>query len=209
MKKKINSRKIEEAITDFEQTVDFELVPVISEKSSFTEHVAWMISIILLLLFVATIDLFFQDSWDEKTIYYMAAPFIAILFGSILDQFYLVERLFISKKERSRQVHEKAQRIFFLKHLNELKNHNSMILFISIMERKIVILPDPRLKLTGLDDLQNQMLKLIQSEFKKGHYEEGFLKAIAFLKAELTQKFPKNKQNSENLVPNKLIWWDA
>jgi uncharacterized membrane protein len=198
MKFKIETQSIELAITEFEKNVDFELVPVVTPKSSFTEHIGWMISLILLLMFLATIDLFFQDSWAAKTNYYIAAPFLAVA----------VDRFFISKRERARQVFEKAQRIFFLKHLHELKRNNSIILFISIMERQIVILPDPRLKLEGLDVIQKTMLQLIQNEFKKGHFEAGFLKAIGYLQAELVTKFPKNKQISENEVPNKLIWWN-
>ena len=112
----------------------------------------------------------------------------------------------ISNKERSRQVFEKAQRIFYLKNLNQLKRQNSLVLFISVMERKIVILPDPRMNFAGLKELQDKVLKLIQTEFGKGEYEQGFLKAIAFLKTELKSQFPKPVHASADEFSNKLIW---
>ncbi len=205
--KKINSAKIESAITDFENNVDFELVPVIAEKSSYVEHIGWMISLILIIFFIGTIDLFFQNSWASKTWYYVAAPFVAVIIGIALDKSDWIDRFFISQRERTRQVHEKAQRVFFLKHLHELKKHNSLVLFISLMERKIVILPDPRMKLAGVSELQQKLITLIQTEFKKGRYEEGFLKAIAFLKSELAPHFPKKDKTTTNEVANKLIWW--
>ncbi|MBC7420335.1 MAG: hypothetical protein H7328_06360 [Bdellovibrio sp.] len=208
MKNKIDSTKIENAIAEFESKVDFELVPVITNKSSYTDHIGWMISLILLLIFVSTIDLFFHNSWASKTNYYIAAPFLAVILGHLIDKSDWVDRFFITKAERSRQAHEKAQRIFFLKQLHEVKTHNSMILFVSIMEKKIIVLPDPRLNLVGLDLLQKNLIKVISHEFKKGEYEAGFLKAIAFLQVELAPHFPKNKQNTENEVPNKLIWWN-
>lgn len=207
LKKKINPEKVEMAIADFEKEVDFELVPVITEKSSFTEHIGWMISLLLLLLFVITIDFFFQDSWSSKTWYYVAAPFAAVIVGHLLDKSDLVDRFFISKPERTRQVFEKAQRVFFLKQLHEIKTQNSLVLFISVMERKIVILPDPRLKFDGLQELQQKLLKLIQKDFGEGKFEEGFLDAISFLKTELKSRFPRQNKSLENLVPNKLIWW--
>jgi uncharacterized membrane protein len=206
---KINADQIEQAITEFESVVDFELVPVITEKSSYTEHIGRMIALILFIFSVISIDYFFQDSWDSKTPYYFSAVLVSLILSVWLDKIYFINRIFISKAERSRQSHEKAQRIFFLKHLNELQRHNSLVLFISIMERKIIILPDPRLKMQGLAEMQNKLIGLLQAEFKKGEFEAGFLKAISFLKAELAPHFPKNKQNTDNEVPNKLIWWKA
>lgn len=205
--KKMNTEKIEQAIADFEKEVDFELVPVITEKSSFVEHIGWMISLLLLLLFVLTIDYFFQDSWASKTWYYVAAPFVAVLAGHLLDKSDLVDRFFISRAERTRQVYEKAQRVFFLKNLHDLKTQNSLVLFVSIMERKIVILPDPRLNFEGLQELQQKLLALIQKDFGTRRFEAGFLNAIALLKAELKSRFPRAEDSSENLVCNKLIWW--
>ncbi len=205
--KNINSTRIEQAIADFEKEVDFELVPVIAEKSSYVEHIGWLISLVLILLFLATIDLLFQDSWASKTAYYVAIPFVAILLGLFLGRSHRISRCFISPAERSRQVHEKAERIFFLKHLNELKKHNSIVIFISVMERKIVVLPDPRMKLPGLAEIQQKLINLIQAEFKKGEFEAGFLKAIAFLKKEMHNTFPQKDSLPVNQVSNKLIWW--
>ncbi len=208
LQNRIDSNKIEKAIAEFEKHVDFELVPVITPKSSYTDHIGWMISLILLLVFVSTIDLFFQNSWASKTNYYIAAPFLAVILGHLIDKSDWVDRFFITKPERKRQAFEKAQRVLFLKQLHELKNHNSMVLFVSVMEKQIIVLPDPRLKMAGLDILQKNMIDVISQEFRKGEYEAGFLKAIAFLQTELAPKFPKTKQNTENEVSNKLIWWN-
>ncbi len=205
--RKINSEKIEQAISDFEKEVDFELVPVITDKSSFTEHIGWMISLLLLLIFLLSIDYFFQDSWASKTWYYVSAPFVAVIVGHLLDKSDIVDRFFISKPERARQAFEKAQRVFFLKNLHETKTKNSLVLFISVMERQIVILPDPRMKFEGAHRLQQQLLELLQKDFGQNQYERGLLNAISFLKAELNLKFPRREVDSENLVPNKLIWW--
>lgn len=205
--KKMKSENIEKAIADFESKVDFELVPVITESSSYREHVSWIITLILTIILIATVELIFWDSWASKTIYYILIPIISIMLGRLFSEIQMFACLFISKKEQKRQVFEKCQRIFFLKNLNLLKNNNSIVLFVSIFERQILILPDPQLKIHNLDLIQNNMLKLLQDDFKQGQFEAGFLKAIQYLQQELIAYFPKNKQNSENLVANKLIWW--
>lgn len=208
--KKIDDKKIADAISDFESSVDFEFVPVISEKSSYVEHIQWIISLMLLLLFIGCIDSIFYDSWGNKNYYYMGAPILAIILGTLLDKSDIVDRFFISKRERQRQVQEKAQRIFFLQKLNDVKTHNSLLLFISIMERKIVLLPDPQIQKLSTDQLKKlseNALQILQKHFKSHKYEDGLLETIKMLKNELQPHFPRHA-NSDNEIANKLIWWN-
>lgn len=205
--KKMDFKKIEAAIDDFESEVDFELVPVISERSSYVEHASKLISLLVFILFIILIDMCFQDSWSSKTIYYILAPFLALSIGFALSKIDFVTRFFISNKERQRQVFEKAQRIFFLKRLDQIKSHHALLLYVSIMERKIIILPDPKMKLDNLAGIQSKLLNIVQVAFKKGQYEVGFLEAIAFLKSELKTNFPQVDKIHENQFSNKLIWW--
>ncbi len=205
--KKMDEKKIEQAITDFENSVDFELVPVISERSSYVEHITWMLSLVLAVVFITVIDYFLQNSWASKTGLYVAASVLAVVLGRLIDKSDVVDRFFISKHERHRQVFEKAQRIFFLKRLNETKSHHALLLFVSIMERQIVILSDPKMKIEDLKKIQEKLLEVMQNGFAKKHYEQGFLDAIQYLKGELTPRYPQTNQNHQNQLSNKLIWW--
>ncbi len=207
--KNIDSLKIEKAIDDFEKHIDCELIPVITKQSSYVEHIPWIISLLLLIFFIGLIDFFLQDSWESRTIYFLVAPILATVLGNLLDKSDLVDRFFVSKKERERQVMEKAQRIFFLKRSELQKSRQAILLFVSIMERRIVVFPDPAMNLAGVTELQNQLLKIIQDDFKKGLFEEGFLDAIQYLKTELATKFPPPASQNQNQHSNKLIWWDV
>ena len=206
----IDNKKIEQAIQNFETEVDFEFIPVITPKSSYVEHIKWILSLLILILFLGFIEVWFYDSWESKTWFYFAAPFVAIILGSLLDKSDLVDRFCISKAERSRQVLEKAQRVFFLKRLDQVKSNNSLLLFISKMERQIVLLPDPRInRMTEaeLHDLTNELLKVLQSQFKSAEFEKGILDAIELLKKRLKPRFPRSIP-AENDVANRLIWID-
>lgn len=207
--KKIDDTKIENAIADFENAVDFELVPVISERSSYVEHITWILSLVLTAVFISVLDYYLQNSWSSRTLYYLIAVVIAVVLGHYIDKSDLVDRFFISKHERQRQVLEKAQRIFFLKRLHETRSHHAILLYVSIMERQIVVLPDPSMKIEGLVKLQENLLKIVQTGFKSGQYEKGFLDAIGYLKTELASKFPQTNKDHANLVSNKLIWWNV
>ncbi len=207
--KKIDNKKIELAIADFEDSVDFELVPVISERSSFIEHTSWVISLTLIVIVISGIDYWLQDSWINKTFIYIAAALVSVILGKLLSQVDVLNRFLISKSERSRQVTEKAQRIFSLKRLHETKSHHAILLYVSLMERQIVILPDPQMKLEGVNELQVKLLQIMRSGFANKQYEQAFLDAISYLKTELAGRFPQTNKNHENQLPNKLIWWSV
>ena len=207
LQKKINTEEISKAIEHFERDIEFEFIPVIAEKSSYVEHIQWICSLFFLLLFEGTIDYFFQDSYASKIPYYVAAPILGILLGTLLDKSDWIDRFFISKKERNRQVYEKAERIFYKKKLHESKTHNALLLYISVMERKIVLLPDPRSNIENIKQINEKLLALLQKAFKKNEYQQGLLEAIEQLRSELIHKHKKTS-DTPNQFSNKLIWWN-
>lgn len=213
IKNTINTQKIEAAIAEFESHVDFEFIPVIAKKSSYVEHISWVLSLIFLILFMGFTDYIFavhlQDSYMSPLPFYIAAPFLAVFCGALLDKSDWVDRFFITKSERTRQVQEKAERIFYKHRLHEIKSQNALILYISAMERQIVLFHDPRIKFEKMQQIDQQLLDILQHSFKKDDFETGILSSISHLKKELLPHFPLGKSGKDqNFVPNKLIWWD-
>jgi putative membrane protein len=208
--KEINSQTIEAEIEKFESKVDFEFIPVITEQSSYTEHVGWGLSLILSILFISLIEvvfaLFFHDSWSEKSIYFVLAVSLAIILTRFLSRMDAVKRLFISKAEKHRQVHEKAHLVFSTKRLQDIKSNNALLLFVSIMEKHIVLLPDPRIKVQNMKQIDDELLAILQKKFKQHEYENGIIQAIQCIQGHLQDKFPRQGA-VENTVPNKLVWW--
>jgi len=203
---KINSDIISEAIENFEKEIDFEFIPVIAKKSSSVDHVHWMISLVLLVLFVGLIDYFFENSYESKIVYFLAAPPIVIVLGVLLSRSNAIVRLFISRPERHRQVHEKAERIFFKKKLHQSKSHNAVLLFISVLERQIVLLPDPQSNIENMKQINEKILNLLQKSFKKDEFQQGILSVIELLRTELIHKHKKTAE-TPNQFSNTLIWW--
>lgn len=217
LKNRINSSKIEEAIKDFETEVDFEFIPVIAARSSYVEHISWVLSLMFLILFIGLIDYFFStrlhDSYMSPLPFYIAGPFLAVICGALLDKSDWVDRFFITKSERVRQVQEKAERIFYKHQLHEIKSQNALLLYVSVMERQIVLFHDPRIKFEQMLKIDQELLKILQQSFKNKDFEAGLLKAIAHLKASLVPHFGygmggRSLKKLENSVPNKLIWWN-
>lgn len=206
----INSSNIENEIEKFESKVDFEFIPVISPQSSYIEHVPWMLTLIFILLFSVFAEIiakiFFYDSWYDKSVSAICILVISIGLSRFLSRFDAVRRLFISQNEKYRQVQEQAEKIFFLQRLGEIKSNNALLVYISVMERRIVILPDPKIKMAGLNEMTTHSVNLLKAAFKNKKYEEGLITVIHYLQNHLEKDFPRHKK-AENLVSNKLIWW--
>lgn len=203
-------KNIEDEIEKFESKVDFEFIPVISSQSSYTEHTPWSLSLIFILLFSTVLkvcfDNFFYNSWYDQTFFYLAAVALAIVLSRFLSRSDRIQRWLISKKERARQVHEKAQMIFFTRRFDEIKSRNALLVYISVMEHRIEIIPDPQVKMEGLNAMTSQSVAILRDAFKKKHYEQGFISLIQYLQSQLLEKFPRQNKG-ENVVSNKLIFY--
>lgn len=211
---KIDAAKIEAAIADFEQSVDFELVPVIAKSSTPTLHVPWVISSLLMIFVFVGFEAYYISQWHDweaqTIIHWLASLFaLTIVAGFLLARFDVVRRVLTPKKSRHQFAQLEAEQVFLKKRLFDTKAHQGLLLFISLMEHRIVVLPDIRSQYTGAHKLSEEVLKILQDDFKAGSYEKGLLEAIAHLKAVLAPQFPKKADsNHGNQLPNKLIWWD-
>lgn len=209
--KQIDQARVETAIENFEKEIDFEFIPVIAHRSSYVEHITVVLSLLILVFSIAGIEILFEtylsDSWMPHWPFYVAAPFISFILGFILDKSDRIDRFFISPGQRAKQVFAAAELFFFRQRLHEVKSNNSLMLYISIMERQIVLMPDPRHQVEGMEQLTQEVLQKLQTSFKHGDFENGLLQAIEHLQKTLADRF-KRTEISANNVPNKLIWLD-
>lgn len=211
---KIDTLKIEAAIADFEQSVDFELVPVIAKSSTPTLHVPFVISSLLMIFVFFGFEAYYLSQWldwEASTIIHWLATLFAITLaiGFVLARLDTVRRVLTPQKYRHQFAQLEAEQVFLKKRLFETKAHQGLLLFISLMEHRIVVLPDFRSQFSGSQKLSEEVLKILQDDFKAGSYEKGLLEAIEHLKKTLAPLFPKKADtNHGNQLPNKLIWWD-
>lgn len=211
---KIDSAKIEAAIADFEKAVNFELVPVIAQSSTPTLHVPFVISSILMIFVFFGFEAYYVAQWHDweasMIIHVLAILFsVTLAIGFILGRFHVVRRLMTPAKYRHQFAQLEAEQVFLKKRLFETKAHQGLLLFVSLMEHRIIVLPDFRSQFEGSQKLSEEVLKILQNDFKSGSYETGLLHAIEHLKQTLAPKFPKDpKSNDGNQLPNKLILWN-
>ena len=209
---KINSESIESAIADFENQVNFELVPVIAQSSSPVAHVRWVLFALCNLIALIKIDIIYNFNLYALTVrdvilYWLFALVVSFILSWVLMKFDFIVRFFIPAKLRQKYVHQKAQQVFFEKKIFQTNAHDGMLLFISLLEKRIHIIVDPRSNLEGKQELSEKVLKILQTHFKNDQHEKGLIDAIQYMKSFLIKHYPKKNADTDiNELPNKLIW---
>ncbi len=214
MKSSIRSNSIEAAIESFENKIDFEFLPVIAKKSSYTDHILWILSLLFLLLFISLIEFIFTnhilDTWISPLPFYLGSPILALIFAAALSPLNLINRHFIPKKWQIKQVQDQAELFFYRQHLNNLKSSHALVLYISVMERYIVLFHDPRIKIENMNSIDQNILKIIQASFKSKEYEKGLIEAIDYLKTALAPYYSRNTTEAPlNQIANSITWIDV
>jgi len=208
----INTENIESAIADFEKQVSFELVPVIAQKSSSRAHVVWILFFLFQLVALVKIDLIYIFDLYSLTVlnvieYWLISIIFGLLFSLFLVRFDLVVRLFLLPEIRKMNVYRKAQQVYFEKKIFQTNAHDGMLLYISLLEKRIQIIVDPRSAFEGKVELSEAVLKILQENFKKNQHEKGLIDAIQYMKSFLIKHYPKKNADTDiNELPNKLIW---
>lgn len=208
MNKICDEKAIENKIQDFENKIDFEFIPVFSQKSVSLDIVWPFLFTILCFLYLLFIDViirtFFSDSWLSQSVFLGAGFLLMGILSWILVRWPFVLRLFFSKKYLKRQTLKSAREIFFLKRLHEIKSQNAFLVYISFFERQVVIIPDERIAIDNLKSLTDQSIKILTTHFKSKNFQQGLEDVIDYLESELKERFPRKQQSDYS---NKIIWW--
>ena len=125
---KIDTQIIEKAIADFESEVDFELVPVIVEKSTSILHVKWILSFIFILIGFSIVEVFYLMDlygWTASSMFNLLSAVVAVSLGLgfLLGKLHFIQRFLTFKSIRDQGVEALSQRVFFLKRLYETKSN--------------------------------------------------------------------------------------
>lgn len=199
---------IESAISNIEKHTSGEVVPMIVHRSS----VIRMTPVIVFVLLFTMMNIFFEFiyqttffvSLNQSIIFYIFGIVLCIIFSYLLASFNFVQRLFVHPLDRDYQSNQRALFEFYNLGLNKTDGSTGILLFVSIMDREVVILADKgineKIKPESWIELKNQMILNLKNK-KMGL---GFTQAIEACGEILKVHFPVSAENKNELM-NKLI----
>lgn len=133
------------------------------------------------LLFILVEELLFSNSFMAlfQDHYLLLIQGIAFLLGILITSFSdKLKRTFTPKKYLRKSVLEKAETIFLEKEIFATRQRSGILIFMSILEHQIVILPDIGLKAKVSAKEWDKITKNIANSFKKHQAADGIQQAI-------------------------------
>jgi putative membrane protein len=195
--------KITALVQQVEQETSGEIVPmVVSASHSYPVAMIYGASVLALPLALLLMPLIGGLFWmGSQNVWIFLVLFILLygLFYGLLQRCSWLKRLFLSQKQIDAEVEEAAITAFFTEKLHKTREANGILLFISLIERKVWVLGDSGIN-DRIDPAQWQgIVTLITDGIKEKRQCEAICTAIAETGKILKTHFPARKDDSNEL----------
>ena len=203
--KESDLNSVRKAVHAAESRTSGEFVVCVVRCSSGVGHTALLIA---LMIFAACIAANFSlmplgdYGWHIKV--WLLEALAAGLLGHFLGGIAAFQRWATPKHEREMMVHRRAELEFHRNKLEKTKAGTGILLFISLMERKAVVLADKSIAAKVPARAWNGVLEQILSGAKRGELGAGLVQALQHSADIVAPHFPR-KRGKKNELSDRMI----
>jgi putative membrane protein len=207
---------IREAVKSAEQKTSGEIALAVTGESHDYAFYELMVSVVfgalvfLIMLFYynpifSLINkLFWEvDAWQIIGLYGFVS-FIAIAIAYALTNISAIDRIIIPKKARQLAVYQRALRHFVESGVYATKDHNGILLFISLMEHEVCIIADEGLLKNIAQENLNSLAQELADGIRRKELTESLLRCISSCGKFLETHYPI-KKDDVNELPDGLV----
>lgn len=194
---------IKELITEAEQKSDSEMVPMIVSRSDNYPAAHFRAAIIFSFLF--SLGLYFSPLSIINPIYFLWIQLPGLILGYYLANIPTITRLLITKQEVEYEVTQRAIEAFFEHNLHTTDQHNGVLIFISILEKKIKIITDVGVRKKVDQKIWDEIIYSFTEKVKEGEFVEALKSTIAATSDILENYFPSTGKPKKNELKNDII----
>ncbi len=192
---------ISEAIKTAESKTSGEIVPVILGSSDFYPAAHFRLALIMGIL-ASLICYYTYDFNDPIMLLFIQLPGMVV--GYLLAYLNFFKRLFTSQSEMDEEVFQRALEVFYKNKVSMTKDRTGIMIFISLLERKVEILADCGINEKVEKEYWNNMLNNLLSKIKTNDITSGLAEAIAECGRSLEKSFPI-KGDDTNEISDDLV----
>ena len=162
---------------------------------------------VIMMFFVGNVEQFLQGKfWDYSVNYlimfYGFSTFIIIALFYFIGNLSCIDRIIVPKKIRNQKVAERATRYFMESGVYNTKDRTGILIFISIMERRVELLADSginaKIPKDKWQNIVNNIIKGIKQKEIAAHLSESIIECGDLL----TQHFPIQSDDTNELANN-------
>jgi putative membrane protein len=203
---------ISKVVQQAELGTDGDIVPMIVRRSSAVRHVPVVLWLSFALVFLG-IEMLGVNGWyfSDFLPFLMGHWVYQVLFLAVLmvmawglSHLHPVQRFLTSNQDEKEQVEKRAQLEFFLHRLNRTHKKTAVLIFVSVMERRAVILADEGIAKHLPPHIWGEVLKPMTGFLRSGQWSQGFQDAI-HRAGELLKQYVPDSSGAAHEISNNLI----
>lgn len=198
--------QIRSAVKEAEKTTSAEIVPVFLERSGFYPEAYWKSAALFIFLwsFLVYIYLkFVSSNWSFNLELFLSSQIGVGGVGFLLAYYWKPwQRIFIDPKNRKTQVWNKAYSVFLKEEIFKTKNRTGMLLFMSFLEKEVIILGDSGINQHVTPQIWEGIISQLINGLKHKNKTEAIIQAIHSM-GNLLKQYPI-EPNDENELKDDL-----
>ncbi|MCI5071322.1 hypothetical protein MRY82_00055 [bacterium] len=197
------SQAIEQAVMDAEKKCALDFFPVVVKSSSTLGHVFPLLSLVFLSLYLGAVFFIPLPNIGVWTggMHALLMTILIILAYSLSENIGLARRL-TAKNDQAYSV-EQAARLAYFEH--GIDQHPSILIYVSLMERQIVLLCNQDVQIKIKQVLFEQVLAEALPLLKHKKLQKALCQSINGLSIALAENFPLGEKPHSNALNNKVV----
>ncbi len=197
--------QISKAVAEAEKKTSGEIVPMIVARSSSVGHLPFHIGLLIMTAGLLVIlgwepGWFFAWKWQSLIL----LSLLSFGAGFLLSKIPTVQRWMIPDGDEEAQVWQRAQAEWALHKFHKTQARTGIMIFVSIMERKAVVLADEGIARYYPAETWKDIVSLLTGHLQRNEWVPGFKEAIEKCGEVLAKQLPAGAQNP-NEVSDQLI----
>ncbi len=197
---------IEACVKEVEKHTSGEIVPMVV-SSSYHYPMSDMIGALVFALLISvgvTLAYSFQKAWGGVTamdLWLFPAVFAVsfLLFHELVKRIPGLKRIFITKTEIAEEVEEAALTSFYRNGLSETRDRTGILIFISVFERKALVLADEGINAKVDTGVWQEVVDLVVDSIKARQQAEGICRAVRRCGELIRENFPVKSDDTDEL----------
>lgn len=195
--------KIRSSVVQAEGKTSAELVPMIVRSSIMTGHVSWIVFLMTLLLSWILIPYLVHLAphwvWDIAAVALAAALAVAL---SRLD---FVRRWLTSAADEALAAERRAVLEFHLSDIKNTEGKTGVLIFVSLLERKVVILADHAISSQFPPETWQNAVTGLVAKIKSGRFSDGMSETITEIGRLLEARLPLRPGDRNELADHLIV----
>ncbi len=204
----IRPEKVDIIITAIKKTelrTSGEIIPILVRKSSTIGHVPLIVASILIIIILAIDLLTLQMAYLDMYYFWCIVNLVlAVGLTAMLSRFDCIRRLVTNSSDQASQVEMRAEVEFFEAGVRNTKDATGILLFVSLLERRAVVLADKAIADKVPASTWSEVCDLLVSGCKTKEIEAAFANAILKCGDILADHFPR-QHDDKNELSDRLI----